>query len=194
MADDYRISNGVASVINGTGVVTVAAGITAIAGAGTAFLTELHVGDLLIISGNVIGSIASITDNDDADLTYVSAVSAGAVAFQVDPLVKITSINADAVYPLGDYYRWTGSKELANGLERAVGRARASWLWKNIGTNLRTALLTYCTSKSARVYIRTLVDPSLGTFGTYQAAMLWPDGDYTHTPDFMITFKDLVVK
>jgi hypothetical protein len=69
MANDYRISNGVASLINGTGVITVAAGITAFSGAGTLFTTEMHVGDLLIINGNVIGSIASITDNDDGALT-----------------------------------------------------------------------------------------------------------------------------
>jgi hypothetical protein len=190
---DYRISNGVSSIVAGTGVLTVIAGAKSITGSGTTFLTQLHAGDILIVGGVMIGSVASVTDTDDALLTYNSAVSLAVTAFTVDPLVTITSINTDAVDPLGSYYAWSASKHLANGLERSLGRARANWLWKNIGLNLRTGLKVYCPIKSARVYIRTLSDPSLGTFSTYQAAMIWPDSDNAYTPEFTLEFRDLVL-
>lgn len=189
---DYRISNGSSSLVNGTGVIAIPTNTNVINGIGTTFLTELHVGDLIIISSVVIGSVASVTTNVDATLTYAYATGTGNIAFQIDPLVLITSINADAVDPLGSYYRWALTMPTGDALERGLGRPYALWLWKNIGVNLRSGLLTYCVGKSARVYIRTLSDPSLGTFATYRAAMLWPDTDNAYTPDFQIEFRDLV--
>lgn len=190
MSDDYRISKG-SSVVSGTGTITIPTNTNTVLGTTTAFLTELHVGDLILISGLVIGSVAGVTTDTDATLTF-SYAGATLAGFQIDPLVKITSINADAVYPLGSYYRWDLTLPTGDALERALGRPHAIWYWKNIGINLRSGLLTYCTGKSARVYIRTLVDPNLGNFATYQAAMLWPDTDQAYTPDFQIDFRDLL--
>lgn len=190
MSDDYRISNGSTAFV-GTGLLTVPTNSNALNGAGCAFLTELHVGDLIIYSGRIVGSVSSITNNDLAHMTFTDIGFASA-AFSIDPLVNITSINADAVYPLGSYYRWALTLPTGDALERALGRPHAIWYWKNIGVNLRSGLLTYCTGKSARVYIRTLVDPNLGNFATYQAAMLWPDTDQAYTPDFQIEFRDLL--
>lgn len=192
MSDDYRISTG-STAVAGTGWLNASLASTAIVGTNsTIFLTELHAGDILLVGGQIVGTVASIANNDHLTLTLGCPVVLSNNAFTYDPLVPITSLNADAVFPLGSYYRWALTLPTGDALERAMGRPRASWYWKNIGVGLRSALLTYCTSKSARVYMRTLVDPNLATFATYQAALLWPDTDYSYNQEFSLEFRDLV--
>jgi hypothetical protein len=189
---DYRIGTS-ATLTAGTGTITVPTSTTHLVGTATAFLTELAIGDLVLASNGQIMCIASISSNVAAEVVLVPPAPPAAASFQINKLVSIPAINADAIDPLGSFYRWMLTVPTGDALERALGRPHVTWYWKNIGVNLRTALLAYCPSKSARVYIRTQVDPNLGTYGTYLAAMLWPDTDQAYTPDFSLEFRDLVL-
>ena len=175
----------------GTGTLT--ATTTALSGAGgSAFLAELTPGTVIIAAGQTL-AITAAASNSAATLQTAPTTPLAGAAFTIIPMTLVTSIGADAVNPLGSYYAWTASKHLANGLERSVGRPRALWLWKNIAATARTALKLYCPGKSARVYICTLNDPSLGTYAAYQAAMIWPDSDNAYTPEFAIEMRDLIL-
>lgn len=108
-------------------------------------------------------------------------------------LTDVTTLSADAVAPIGDFMRWTTSDRLGNALERALGRPIATWYWCWIPPLLRIALRTFCSGKSARVYIRTEDDPSLSTSAVFEAAMIWPDNEDLYNQDeFRIVFRDLI--
>lgn len=199
---DYRISNGTSSVISGTGTISFTFGFKAFAGSGTAFLTQLHRGDLIIVGGLVVGSVDTISDNVNGALTYVSGSSIVLQAFTIDPLVNVETLVSPASPPKGDYQPWGVSMPTGDALARGLGRPLAQWRW-NMGPAdylsdaLRDALRTYCTGKSARVYIRTRTFESGDAFGTFQAAMIWPDKEDRDwkgiRKGFVIEFRDLIV-
>jgi hypothetical protein len=108
-------------------------------------------------------------------------------------MVDVTTLSADAEAPIGDFRRWVTSADLGNALARAMGRPIATWYWCFIPPGLRIALRTYCSGKSARVFIRTEDDPSLSTSAVFEAAMIWPDNEGLYNQDeFRIVFRDLV--
>jgi len=183
----YRIGSIV--TVAGSGTIT-STGVN-LAGSGSNFGTVLSVGDVIQAAGQS-AVIASITSNTVATTEAAFSPALAGATWSYSNMAPVSTLTADAQDPLGSYYRWVETKPLANGLERALGRSRAIWLWKNIGVNLRTSLKVYCPGKSARVYICTLADPSLNTFATYQASLLWPDTDNLYTPEFSINFKDLI--
>ena len=116
---------------------------------------------------------------------YIGLVAGG--------MTDVTTLSTDAVAPIGDYRRWSEVIDLGDGLARGMGRPVATWYWCWIPPLLRIALKVYCSGKSARVYIRTEDDPSLGTSAVYQAAMIWPDNEGLYDQDeFRIVFRDLV--
>lgn len=179
------------TVIGGTG--TVSATTTALTGAGgSLFLTELYAGAVILAAGQYL-AITAVANNGAATLQTAPSPALSGASLTIVPMTIISALVADAVSPLGSYYAWVSSKHLANGLERSVGRPRALWLWKNIAATARTALKLYCPGKSARVYICTLNDPSLGTYAAYQAAMIWPDSDNSYAPEFSIEMRDLIL-
>lgn len=109
--------------------------------------------------------------------------------------VDIMTLSTDATEPAGDFRRWVDTADLGNGLARAMGRPIATWYWGFIPTGLRGALLTYCTGRSARVYIKTRANPANTPTGVYEAAMIWPDNDGLLSQDgFRIIFRDLVLQ
>jgi hypothetical protein len=183
---------GIASTtLSGTG--TVSATTTALTGAGgSIFLSELYPGVVILAAGQYL-AVTAVASNGAATLQSAPSPAISGATFTIVPMTVVSALVADAVSPLGSYYAWIASKHLANGLERSLGRPRAPWLWKNIAATLRTALKVFCPGKSARVYICTLADPSLGTYAAYQAALIWPDSDNAYTPDFVIEFRDLVL-
>jgi hypothetical protein len=188
---DYRIGTG-STAAAGSGTITVSLASTSVSGSSTVFLTEAHVGDLILFGTSIVGSVAVVGNNTSLTLTYGSLLNLAGASYNIDQLTLVSALNADAVDPLGSYYRWMETQPLGDGLERALGRPRAQWYWKNIGVGLRSALLAMIPGKSARVYVRTLVDPNLSTFATYQAAILWPDGDYAYNPDFTFDLRDMI--
>lgn len=186
----YRIGDTV-TVVGGTGTISIT-GVN-ITGSGTNFDPEIYPG-AVIHTGTTGQTLVIATRTNDTAATVVTApvVTVSGETFTITAMADVSGLVADAVAPLGSYYRWLETKPLANGLERALGRPRASWLFKNPSISLRAALLGYCPSKSVRVYICTLTDPSNNTFATYLASMLWPDTDNAYNQEFVIEFKDLV--
>lgn len=184
----YRIGN-TTTTSAGSGSIS-SSGVN-ITGTFTDFDPEISVGSVIHAAGQTL-VIATRTSDSVATVVTAPSPALSNASFTITAMVAVASLTADSVDPLGDYLRWVESKDLGNGLARAVGRPLATWLWKNIGVNQRTSLNAICTGKSVRVYICTLNDPSNNTFETYQASMLWPDDDDTYKPDFVIRFRDLV--
>jgi hypothetical protein len=187
----YRIGDTV-NVTAGTGTITLT-GVN-IAGSGTNFDPETPVGTVIhtVTTGQTL-VIATRTSDTVATVATAPAVAVSGEAFTITAMTELTALVSGAIDPVGDFNRWVETKTLGNGLERALGRPLATWLWKVfIPVAQRTALKVYCTGKSARVYICTDNDPSAGTFATYLAAMLWPDDDNLYDVDFVLKFRDLV--
>jgi hypothetical protein len=71
----------------GTGTIAVSTSSNAAVGTGTAFLTEVEVGQW--ISGNttntIIGQVASITDNDNLVFTANSTITNASVTYAISP-------------------------------------------------------------------------------------------------------------
>ena len=198
---DYRISNGTSSVVSGTGTISFSFGFAAFAGTGTAFETELNVGDLIIVGSIIVGSVASIANDTNGALTYVSGYSIIGQPFTIDPLVNVETICTDAQPPKGDYQPWSVSLPTGDGLARGLGRPLAQWRWNAgaadyISRVMRDALRAYCSGKSARVYIRTRTFESADKFATFQAALIWPDKETREfvgfRTGFALEFVDLI--
>src|SRR5215212_6812270 len=67
-----------------SGTITVTAGNTNVVGTGTAFLTELSVGNIIKTTGNIqIGTVASITNNTNLTLTNMPATTRTNIAYSV---------------------------------------------------------------------------------------------------------------
>lgn len=191
---DYRISSG-ATTAHGTGTLTNAGASTAIVGTGTAFLTQLHVGDILIVSGQTL-CVSSISD--DTHLALVTATGAGfsLVAFDFDTLVNVESVSTGATAPRSVHRPWEEVRDTGDGLARGLGRPACTWNWGIISQTQRDALRNYCSGKSARVYIRTKSIDGADAMKTYQAAMMWADQEDRQTGrrvNFSIEFRDLVL-
>jgi hypothetical protein len=164
-------------------------------------LTEVHVGDILISSGSIFGTVKTITSNVALTLTLGSLANLGSAAYSADPMVNVESLGAAPSAPKGDYQPWAVSMPTGDALARGLGRPLAQWRWNAGPTDffpltVRDALRTYCTGKSARVYIRTRTFESADSFRTFQAAMLWPDKEDRDSrgtrKGFVIEFRDLI--
>src|SRR5215216_938726 len=90
------VSLNIASVATGTweatawpntqrsGTITVTAGNTNVVGTGTAFLTEISVGNIIKTTSNIqIGTVASITNNTNLTLTNMPATTRANIAYNV---------------------------------------------------------------------------------------------------------------
>lgn len=123
-----------------------------------------------------------------ADLFYIGA-DAGS-------LIKVTeaaTFGLDALVPIPLFKPWVATANLGNALARALGRPVATWLWPWIPYDQRNALKTYCTGKSARVFIQTQKVKCGDQWAIYEAVMLWPDDEsQIGGPQFRIEFRDLV--
>lgn len=199
---DYRISTG-ATVTTGTGWLNASVNSTTIIGtSGTAFSTQLHAGDLLIVGATYIGPILSIADNTHLTLQHGCPIVLSNNAFTFDPMVNVETLDSGKMTaPKGDYQPWAMSVPTGDGLARGLGRPVAQWRW-NAGAqdyltvSSRDALRAYCTGKSARVFIRTRTFETTDSFATFQAAMIWPDKEERDflgvRRGFMIEFRDLL--
>jgi hypothetical protein len=89
---------------------------------------------------------------------------------------------------------WATEYEAGDGRQYGDGWPSVTWRWAYLNATHLAALRTYCTGKSAHVYIKTL-KPDLTTYGTYYCVMVWPD-DPKYRPgrvklDFEIQFTHL---
>lgn len=190
MSLSYFVANQ-STIVAGTGTIGVTG--TAMTGSGSAFLSEIAPGDVIHASGYDL-AVATVANDTTATVAHAPASNFSGQSFTIAKLSSgvVAALTNDSSAPLGDFHHWMATIPLGDSLERAVGRPHASWLWKNVGVLQRAALNVFCPGKSARVYICTLNDPSVGTFAVYDAVMLWPDNDNAYNQDFVIEFRDLV--
>ena len=113
VAPARALSLNIASVASGTweatawpstlrsGTITVTSGNTTVSGTGTAFLTELSVGNIIRTTGNVmIGTVAAITSDTSLTLVNVPATSRAEIAYRVQgvgPADNVTIANTHTV-------------------------------------------------------------------------------------------------
>lgn len=110
-------------------------------------------------------------------------------------MVNVETFAFQGQPPVGFFQPWAGVADLGSGLARGLGRPTAQWFWGFILPAMKAQLRTYCPDKSARVFIKTLIDNATGTYATYEAAMLWPDDEsQIGSPPFQIDFRDLILQ
>src|SRR5215207_4871144 len=84
-----------------SGTISVTAGNSTVTGAGTAFLTELSVGNIIKTTGDIqIGTVASITSNTSLTLTNIPATNRTNIAYNVQgvgPADNVTIANGHNV-------------------------------------------------------------------------------------------------
>lgn len=71
------------------------------------------------------------------------------------------------------FQEWAAEYEAGDGRVHGDGWPSATWHFDYLTAAHIAALRTYCTGKSANVYIRTL-KPDHTSYGTYSAIMRWP--------------------
>lgn len=80
-----------------------------------------------------------------------------------------TPVNA----PRGRYTGWSRTYDRADGLVNADGFPTAVWQFDVLTQAMVDQLRTFCSGKSAVVYITTRLED--GTFDTFSGVMIWPD-------------------
>ena len=196
---DYRISNLNSSIV-GAGTISVPNGSNVVTGVGTTFTTQAHVGDMLIVTGSVIGTVASISDNLHLlmNLNYTGSTLSGS-SYQLDPLVNVeTLVAAWPFAPKPVPKLWQQDFDLGSGLKRGLGGASTLWQFGFVTQAFRDALRVYCPApnSSAAVWIRTRGLDNATGYLTYAAAMLWPLAEPLETlrrVPFEVTFRALVI-
>ncbi len=192
---NYKLKLMSAAASNGTGTISVGAAGTAVTGSGTAFLTQLAVGDVIISEGQTL-AVASIAN--DTGLTLQSAVGAAisGAAFTYYSLVNVETFDTTRILaPKSTYRPYTEAVQLANGKLRGLGRPIAEWQWGFITRTFRDAIRVYCVAKSDAVYVRTRINESADAYKTFTGTIVWPDDEDKQTGrrvNFKIEFKNLV--
>ena len=96
-----------------SGTITVTAGNSTVTGAGTAFLTELSVGNILRTTDSIqIGTVASITSNTSLTLTNIPATNRTNIAYNVQgvgPADNVTIANGHNVTIAANAVNQTGT-------------------------------------------------------------------------------------
>ena len=125
---------------------------------------------------------------------YQIGVSSGSMVKLENIAVSGSSVPVS--YPKSTFIPYANEVQLVSGLVRGLGFPRATWIWNVITRAERDALRTYCTGKSAAVYIRTKTMDSGDSYHTYSAVMVWPTQDEQRDTqrrlEFKIEFRALV--
>lgn len=188
----YRIGL-TSTVIGGTG--TISATTTALTGSGTAFLSELYAGAVIISDGQTL-AIASVTSDTAATLQTAPTVALSGDSFSIAPMTLLTSLTTPVTHPKSNWKPWQEKIILGNGLARGVGRPSVTWQWGYITQAQYDQLRAYCAGASARVLIYTRTTETADSYKAYTAAVLWPDEldrQTTRRVNFTLEFSDLVL-
>ena len=106
----------------------------------------------------------------------------------ITPLVVLNGLRY--FYPLPTYEEYAVEVEAADALVYGHGWELAQWRWGLFPlANRNTIRSTYCTGKSATVFVQTLV---YGAYIGYEAVMIWPKGELIRNNfviDFTINFR-----
>lgn len=180
-------------IVSGTG--TISATTTALTGSGTAFLSELYVGAVIVSDGQTL-AISAVASNTAATLQTAPAVALSGDSFAINGMTNLSNLTTPVTHPRSNFKQWLEKVDLGNGLARGVGRPSVTWTWGFITMAQYDQLRTIITGASTRVYIRTRTTETSDSYKVYSAAALWPDEidrSATRRVNFMLTFRDLVL-
>lgn len=108
-------------------------------------------------------------------------------------LVSLESLGVTEAAPKATVPEYERYDTLGNGTQRGRGWLVCEWRFPYISLTAIAALrATYCTGKSADVYIRTLGEA--GTYSVYSATMHWPQKlppKVDFIADFVIRFTNM---
>ena len=155
-----------------SGTITVTTGNTNVVGTGTAFLTELSIGNIIKTTGNIqVGTVASITSNTNLTLTNIPATNRTNIAYNVQgvgPADNATIANGNNVTIATNAVNQTGTVTVNSGGTLTVS---------NPGAVLSTlAVSGTVTGTSGNAFGALTVNNgglvTAGTNGTYSASSL----------------------
>lgn len=87
----------------------------------------------------------------------------------------LSALTIPVPFPQASYRTYTEIHDLADLTKLGVGWPSAEWRFPMLTLAQRNQLRGYCTTASARVYIRTIDDE--GEYADYLAVMVWPEED-----------------
>lgn len=126
---------------------------------------------------------------------YQIGVSSGSM-MKLESLV-ISGSTVVVPYPKSTFIPYSEEQQLVSGLVRGVGYPQATWIWGVTTREERDALRTFCTGKSASVYIKTKTMDSADSYHTYTGVMVWPtqeeERDVQRRTELKILFRRLVL-
>ena len=99
--------------------------------------------------------------------------------------------------PRSTWNEYSAPTDLADGSVRGAGWKAVTWTWDFINILQRAQLKTFCSDKSATVYIRTLtLNTPYPTYEYVTGELVWPDGPEENTngriQNFILRFRALV--
>ncbi len=103
--DDYMST--VPTQPTGTGTVTTN-GTTTLAGSGTLFLEQLNIGDTIVVSGETVRTIATITSNTSLTVTAAFSTSSGSLTYTYFPNAQISDPHPMCIGSEGILYIGSG--------------------------------------------------------------------------------------
>lgn len=107
-------------------------------------------------------------------------------------MTNLESLETPIIPPAWTFRQYSDEIEVGDGRIFGQGYPVATWHWGFIKKSQKAALKTFCTGKSAEVYIKTYRNDR--TAVVYKAVMVWPaeEDDYAErTIDFTIEFRRL---
>jgi hypothetical protein len=105
---------------------------------------------------------------------------------------NVESLTTPLLPPRSTWQDYSQDIELASGAVRGAGWEKATWNWNFLTQAQRTQLRTFCSGKSATVWIRT--KDNSGAFVYKTGTMVWPTEETrrtTHVLDFSVEFRNL---
>ena len=87
---------------------------------------------------------------------------------------NLESLTTPVNPPRATYNEWSRTYDRSDGSSEGDGYPSATWNFDYLTQAQVTQLRTFCTGRSASVYITTRINT--GAFATYTAQMLWPGG------------------
>lgn len=82
----------------------------------------------------------------------------------------------EVVDPQSDFFEYSTTAKMANGVIRGLGYPRATWHYGYLTSAQYEIMRDFCSGASANVYIATMIND--GTFSAYSAVMSVPE-NYT---------------
>lgn len=122
-------------------------------------------------------------------------------------MTLLSGLSTPVPFPAWTFQPWAEAVQLGDGKIGGFGLPKATWKWGFLTQAQRDMLRTFCTGKSALVYIRTLenetheITPSTTpktytSYRDYLAVMIWPEKEdvfATRRLDFTIEFQQMEI-